>query len=347
MLNRVRDRAKVVVMRARHLAQKIEVEKMDKLDCEWDDPDVLVHLFSTEYLDTLILIARAACKMLAAQPPVAEVSAPCKVFGDIHGQFRDLMLFFIAFGSPAERNAPMFVFNGDFVDRGEHQLETIGLLLALKVLLPERVWLVRGNHEDRLMNQKYGFQQECHERLGKDWGQQVFDVIQKAFDQLPLGAVIADRVLVVHGGIGDGLWKVNDLKNIKRPLPEQPDRWIHNILWSDPIEDDAKDAEGVFGVHDSPRGGITARFGWNVTKTFCARNGLGLIVRSHQSKRDSIGFDIMHDNLLIRVFSARDYEGHGNDGAVLNICESTDEPGLLIVRLQVLRSATKEDVDEP
>eukprot|EP00971_Amphidinium_carterae_P267722 5311086-Amphidinium_carterae.1 len=43
-----------------------------------------------------------------------------------------------AFGGPDEHDAPNFVFNGDFVDRGEHQLEVIGLLLALKVLLPEK-----------------------------------------------------------------------------------------------------------------------------------------------------------------------------------------------------------------
>ena len=42
-----------------------------------------------------------------------------------------------------------YVFNGDFVDRGAHSLEVIGLLLALKVSMPNRIWLVRGNHEDR------------------------------------------------------------------------------------------------------------------------------------------------------------------------------------------------------
>lgn len=51
-------------------------------------------------------------------------------------------------------------------------------------------------------------------------------------------------------------------------------------------EDDDDREKGTFGVHESPRGGKGALFGWDVTKTFCARNGLGLIVRSHQSKQD-------------------------------------------------------------
>jgi len=242
----------------------------------------------------------------------------------------------------------MFVFNGDFVDRGDHQLETIGLLLALKVLLPERVWLVRGNHEDRGMNMKYGFSNECTYRLGMDMGPKVFELMHKAFEQMPLACRIDDRILVVHGGIGDGAWNINDLRAVKRPLRDNQlfaskNTWIFNILWSDPIEDDL-DGEGAFGVHESPRGRFSSQFGWNVTKMFCARNGLSLVVRSHQCKQGSPGYDVMHENQLIRVFSARDYEGHGNDGAVLLVTRSAE--GCLRVRPQVLRSLAKSREEE-
>jgi len=269
-------------------------------------------------------------------------------------------LLFQAFGAPDEPDAPNFVFNGDFVDRGSHQLEVIGLLLAFKIVFPEKVYLIRGNHEDRHMNKKYGFADECNKRLGKEGSQLVFDAIHKTFDMLPLAALISERVLVLHGGIGDGAWTLADVRNIKRPLKGEQlaGNWIFQILWSDPIEDDElgaipkKGVSDVFGVHLSPRGSAAQRFGWNVTKLFCARNGLSLIVRSHQSKRDSPGFDIMHENQLIRVFSARDYEGHGNDGAVLLI-HPDDEftacspkkgiptTGLLNIRPQVLSSTAK------
>ena len=61
-----------------------------------------------------------------------------KVFGDTHGQLRDLLALFAAFGFPSHRDggdveSVSYVFNGDFVDRGAHQLEVVTLLFALKV----------------------------------------------------------------------------------------------------------------------------------------------------------------------------------------------------------------------
>jgi diadenosine tetraphosphatase ApaH/serine/threonine PP2A family protein phosphatase len=345
VLSRARARAEAVVQQAWQLAKRVNKEKRDEFDSRWGKRGYLVELFSQEYVNTLATFARAARKICSVQPSLVEARAPCRIFGDIHGQLRDLLLMFFAFGAPDERNAPMFVFNGDFVDRGEHQLEVIGLLLAFKVLLPEQVWLVWGNHEFRFMNERYGFLDECNTKLGS-FGPKLFELFHRVFDVMPVACMISDRILCVHGGIGEGKWKVDDIRGIRRPLNDDvsdPELlWVHNLLWSDPIEDDNESAD-VFGVHVSPRGGSLSTFGWNVTKTFCARNGLGLIVRSHQSKRDSLGIDIMHENLLMRVFSARDYEGHGNDEAVLLVKPA--DPGLLgsllLVRPQVLQSVAK------
>lgn len=345
VLESVRRRSRLILDQAQDLCKDIAGEPLDQMDVTWAPEGLLSRLFSTEYVDTLILVCNAACKIFAAQPTVVEASAPCRVFGDLHGQLRDLLLFLWAYGSPDLPDAPMFVFNGDFVDRGAHQLEVICLLLSLKVLLPEKVWLVRGNHEDRKMNGRYGFEAECLNRLGEKFGRKVFDVMQKAFDLMPFACVVGKKILCVHGGIGSGTWRLSELRAIKRPISGDQFvpaglEWVNDILWSDPIEDDAED-EQIFGVHQSPRSSTTRyvpSFAWNVTKTFCARNGLSLIVRSHQAKKNGRGFDIMHEHLLMRVFSARDYERNGNDGAVLLVEE---EDGLLTVRPQVLRSLAK------
>lgn len=347
----VRKRAAAVLRTTRKLIKAVASETIDRFDAEWNCS--IVKLLGTDYVDALMILANAAYKVVMFQSVLVEVQPPVRVFGDIHGQFRDLLMFFHAYGFPSE-DGPSFVFNGDFVDRGCHQLETISLLLALKLILPGKIWLIRGNHEDRYMNDRYGFTETCNSLLGQDWGPAIFEAIHKVFDWLPVASLISERILVVHGGIGDGMWRLGDLRALRRPLNEtvlerEENVWVKNLLWSDPIED-GKTNQDVFGVHESPRGGRTTEFAWNVTKTFCAVNGLSLIVRSHQSKHESPGFDVMHENLLVRVFSARDYEGHGNDGATLLIEHSesrsmdaspSSRDQILRVRPQVLRSVTK------
>merc|ERR1712113_225109 len=127
-------------------------------DSDWAQDGLVEALFTSECLDTLMVLANTACKLLSAQPLLARVAPPCRIFGDIHGQLRDILIFFDAYGNLEDMSrGPALIFNGDFVDRGKHQLEVVGLLFALKVLLPDQVWLIRGNHEDRDMNAKYGF----------------------------------------------------------------------------------------------------------------------------------------------------------------------------------------------
>lgn len=73
-----------------------------------------------------------------------------KIFGDLHGQFGDLMRLFEEYGSPSPAGDITYIdylFLGDYVDRGAHSLETICLLLALKLQHPSSVHLIRGNHE--------------------------------------------------------------------------------------------------------------------------------------------------------------------------------------------------------
>ena len=72
------------------------------------------------------------------------------VCGDIHGQFHDLMELFLIGGRIPDTN---YLFTGDYIDRGYYSVETVSLLVSLKVRFPNRIFLTRGNHESRQITQ--------------------------------------------------------------------------------------------------------------------------------------------------------------------------------------------------
>ncbi len=84
------------------------------------------------------------------------------VVGDIHGQFFDLVHMISKIGDPSAIN---YLFLGDYVDRGIFSVETIILLLAMKMAHPDRVFLLRGNHESRGMTEYFTFREEVLEKF--------------------------------------------------------------------------------------------------------------------------------------------------------------------------------------
>jgi serine/threonine-protein phosphatase PPG1 len=164
---------------------------------------------------------------------VVHVKAPITVVGDIHGQFYDLIEIFRIGGYCPDTNylflGPSFSLSlcvcgytssrlcgvggglvvyvdavalttswtGDYVDRGMFSVETISLLVCLKLRYPERVHLIRGNHESRGVTQSYGFYTECSRKYGNA---NVWHYFTDMFDFLTLSVVIDNQIFCVHGG---------------------------------------------------------------------------------------------------------------------------------------------------
>ncbi|CAD7964240.1 unnamed protein product [Amoebophrya sp. A25] len=163
-------------------------------------------LVSPAQLEELL---NAVSRILLAESVVVKPvhSLPTKVFGSLHGQLVDLLTFFQSFGFPhlglelGDLSYTHYVFLGDYVDRGAQSLELLTLLFALKLQAPERVTLLRGHHENRHVNAHLGFRQECEARLPPGDGARLYDVINRAFELMPLACQFRSGFLCLPNGL--------------------------------------------------------------------------------------------------------------------------------------------------
>ena len=113
------------------------------------------------------------------------------IVGDIHGQFKDLLLIFEKYGRPSSTRR--YIFNGDIVDRGPRSVACWLLLCAIKVSAPEYLYVTRGNHETRMINvMTSSFAQECI----KIYTPAFFNLCHRTFDELPLSYTLNKSIFV-------------------------------------------------------------------------------------------------------------------------------------------------------
>lgn len=262
---------------------------------------------------TVRVMCELARELLVQESNVRPVTCPVTVCGDIHGQFHDLQELFRIGGSCPDTN---YLFMGDYVDRGYYSVETVSLLVALKIRYPGRITILRGNHESRQITQVYGFYDECLRKYGSA---NVWKIFTDLFDYLPLTALIENQVFCLHGGLSPAIDKLDDIRALDR-LQEVPHEGpMCDLLWSDP------DDRCGWGI--SPRGaGYT--FGQDISANFNLVNNLTLVARAHQLVME--GYQWSQENQVITIFSAPNYCYRcGNQAAIMQIDDRMELQHLL------------------
>eukprot|EP00096_Caligus_rogercresseyi_P006498 TRINITY_DN2297_c0_g1_i1.p1 TRINITY_DN2297_c0_g1~~TRINITY_DN2297_c0_g1_i1.p1 ORF type:complete len:305 (-),score=68.36 TRINITY_DN2297_c0_g1_i1:2177-3091(-) len=270
------------------------------------DPDKWIELTSQcKYLteNDLKKLCNLVCDLLSEESNIQPVSSPVTVCGDIHGQFYDLEELFTTGGPLPDTN---YIFLGDFVDRGHYSLETFTRLLALKVKWPDRITLLRGNHESRQITQVYGFYDECQIKYGNN---NAWQYCCKVFDLLTIAALIDGQIFCVHGGLSPCVPSLDKIRLIKRDQEIPHKGAFCDLVWSDP--------ENISSWAMSPRGAGWL-FGKSVADEFMEHNNLKLICRAHQLVQE--GYKYMFDDKLITVWSAPNYCYRcGNVASILKV----------------------------
>lgn len=294
-------------------------------------------------------------EMLVKESNVIHISTPVTVVGDMHGQFHDMLEMFRIGGRVPDTN---YLFLGDYVDRGLYSVETIMLLITLKLRYPDRIHLLRGNHESRQITQSYGFYTECLNKY--NGSSRVWQVITDVFDYLVLSCIIDDEIFCVHGGLSPNVQTIDQIRIIDRFREIPHDGAMADLVWSDPEETNINDrSPGLNDLNDeflsetsehfqvSPRGaGYT--FGRSVVEKFLQLNGMDRIYRAHQLCSE--GYQVYFDGLVTTVWSAPNYcyrcgnkasilELYSKDSFYFNVFEEAPENG----RLHLLSNSDHND----
>lgn len=240
------------------------------------------------------------------------IDDPLTVVGDLHGQFLDLIKAFDVGGIPGENK---YLFLGDYVDRGSQSTEILILLLALKLCFSNHIFMLRGNHESRIMTTSFNFREECLAKYDQD----VYSAFMLLFDCLPVAAIINNRFFCIHGGMSPELKSVKDINKLHRFREPPENGLLCDLLWSDPVNNDSGSQYQKYLFNEQR--GCSYFFGVEAVTKFLKNNKLLSIIRAHEVQYD--GFK-MHNWTggsmpeVITLFSAPNYCGnYGNKAAVI------------------------------
>ncbi|KAH8759466.1 Metallo-dependent phosphatase-like protein, partial [Diaporthe sp. PMI_573] len=225
-------------------------------------------------------VVESASLMLKEEPNVNSITLADKdtlvLLGDLHGRIHNLLAVLNTEGSPSSKKR--YLFNGDFVDRGAFSLETIVVILCLKLRYPNFVFLNRGNHEAEAITAEEGFRREVRIRLDVP----TYNTFVALFRTIPIASIVGNklsRLFVVHGGIpfqGSEPVTLHQIQEIPRSHepPHSTTDFLTQILWNDPTENGGslKSQRGDYGRRFDPRG----------TTRFLQENNFTAVIRSHE-----------------------------------------------------------------
>lgn len=231
------------------------------------------------------------------EPGVVEIKRGVNlhIIGDLHGDIHSLLNILEKKYEFLKEDSHVFVFLGDYVDRGDYQVETLAAILYLKTKYEDKFILLRGNHEPPawLIPHPHDFPSILAAKYG-DKGGELYSLFQKLFEKLPLVAYVQGELLMLHGGPPVKVLETDSFRDaFSLDSKVFHPKIIEEVLWNDPIDLNVDFLE-------SPRG-AGRLYGKKVTARALNLIRGKYIVRSHEV---AYGYNTSHEGLVITVFDA-------------------------------------------
>ncbi len=274
-----------------------------------NSPSVLAELATKSNVKEFLWLIRQVSRRLATEdemvgalkitgrlvevPPVGEAI----VVGDLHGDLKSLMYILQEsdfLGKMKKGRDVLLIFLGDYGDRGVHSPEVYYVILKLKEMFPERVILMRGNHEGPpdLLASPHDMPVNLENKFGKK-GSEAYSELRELFNHLYTAVIIKDSIVLLHGGAPSQATTIDDIAYAHKNHPQK--RHLEEILWNDPWTK-------LKGTIASPRG-AGRLFGSDVTRKFLHMLNVKALIRSHQSCPD--GYKSIHQGSVLTLFSTK------------------------------------------
>jgi len=231
--------------------------------------------------------------------------------GDLHGDLESLIYILKETNflqKVNQDNRTFLIFLGDYGDRGSYSVEVYHVVLKLKLLFPQEVILMRGNHEgpEDLLASPHDLPMQFHARFGGKW-KNAYSKTQELFNHLYNAVLIEKRYLMIHAGLPAKAKTIEDLAYAHIEHPKQ--RLLEDMLWSDPTET-------IKGVYESPRG-AGKLFGQDITNEVLKGFNVKILIRGHEPCRN--GFKVNHRGRVLTLFSRKGPPYFNVQGAFLSV----------------------------
>lgn len=261
----------------------------------------------------LLNVVRRVREHLGKEPAVVRFdSNRLLVAGDIHGDTpatKEILKRFVV------GKYDHLLLLGDYVDRGPAQVETLSLLLNLQAALPDRVHMLRGNHETYSMHSRLGFLEEVVASYSKD----LYKEYTSLFSNLPYAAVVNGTVFACHGGLPRGLERLDVIEKLPGRVPDPQSEILLQLLWNDP-------REGIKGFLHNEMRDYLYFFGKDVFDRFMEENRLTLFLRSHEVFPQ--GHKFLFDRKLLSLYTSPRFPS-SIEGKMVELVDG--KPGLVPV----------------